>query len=77
MEVVKDFVSYKVLFSVFAVIFLSTVGFFGVHFLNKLQEIEKTGLITQTEVIKIQASLVSRAEIKEMIDERIKLYYSK
>ena len=70
----NEAVSYKVMFSIFAIVFLTVIGFFGVHFLNKLQEIEKTGLVTQTEVIKIQSSMMTRADVKEMIDERIKLF---
>lgn len=77
MEILKEKgqnITYKVMFGILIVI----VGFFAIQQLNKLTEIEKSIIMIQKDIVKIQSSILTRNEVKEIVrDEIVKFTFEK
>lgn len=64
-------VTYKVLFSIFATVIIGLLGYFGTSYMAKLNQIQVDIHRLNIEVTKIQVTIITRSDIKEMIKDEL------
>ena len=78
----SNFLSYKIIFGIFITVFLSVAGYFSTSMIEKLSEIQKELANIQVQItelnlkneknfIILNSQLISKDEIREIVDEEI------